>query len=191
MFTRKRTPWLAAVALGAVLALAGGCGDDDDDDGDGGNGDFELRDGTYSVAITTTLSGTGQGCSGTEGPLTLQFPFCGVDDPGDVAGGEDGEMCDVDGDEDDFEFHCTSADTVGGCIYTLHSNGQGSFEDDNFTMTITSFETVSPTTPPCSADPCTTTTTLTGTWLNSSCAGAPAPPLRSMIRTARQLAGGH
>jgi hypothetical protein len=189
MIKWKRTPWLAALALGSVLVLAGGCSDDDDDDGDGGGGDFELRDGTYSVVISGSFTGPGE-CAETVEPITLQFPFCGVDDPGDVTGGEDGEECEVEGDGDDFEFHCTSADTVGGCIYTTHSEGEGSFGEESFTITVTSFETVSPTTPPCVADPCTTITTLTGTWLNSNCSGAPTYPLRSLIRNAGKLAAG-
>jgi len=43
MFKWKRTPWLAVVALGALLAVAGGCGGDDDDNG---GEDALVRNGT-------------------------------------------------------------------------------------------------------------------------------------------------
>jgi hypothetical protein len=192
MFKWKRTPWLAALALGAVMALAAGCGDDDDDDGNGGGGDLEARNGTWNVTVTSTLSGSGEGCTGTEGPFTIPLPLCDIDDPGDISGGGDDEECDVDQDGNDVTFHCTEVMVNGGCTITLHSEGEGTFNETSLTMMVTSWETVSPASEVClaQADPCTTTSTITATWLNGNgCSGKPTVPAGAVFKRMSRIAG--
>ena len=188
MFNWKRTPWLAAVCLCSVLAVAAGCGDDDDDDGDGG--DLNVRSGTWTVTINASYSG-GTGCTGTDGPFVVPIPFCDIDDPGDVGGGEDAD-CEVDDDGDDIEFHCTETTEEDGCTIVLHSEGTGTFEEEEINMTITSFETVTPASENClsQADPCTTTTTLHAVFLNEDgCSTKPTLPATVLAKRIARLAG--
>jgi len=101
MFKWKRTPWLAVVALGALLAVAGGCGGDDDDNG---GEDALVRNGTWSLTSSFSLSGTETECVGSPDPMTFSLPLCEFTDPGDLTG--DDAECDVETDGNDVEFHC-------------------------------------------------------------------------------------
>lgn len=192
MFRWKRTPWLSIVALGAVLALAGGCGGDDDD---GGNGaEVLVRDGTWSLTTTSTGSGPGEECIGTFGPITIDYPLCEFSDPGDLTGDE-GE-CEVEAEGDETHFHCDDMVTEEGCTFTTHNSGMGTFDETSFTMTLTSYVTVSPASPAClamaAADPCTTTYSISGIWVNATgCTTGRGIPVRALFRAAGRLAGSH
>lgn len=193
MIVWKRAPWLSLVALGTVLALAGGCGDDDDDDG--GNADEALvRDGTWSLTSTSTGSGLGEECAGTFGPVTIAYPLCDFGDPGDLTGDE-GE-CEIEEEGDETHFHCAEMVTEEGCTFTMHNSGMGTFTETSFTMTLTSYVEVSPASPAClemeSADPCTTTYNISGTWVDATgCTAGRGTPVRALFRAARQLASSH
>jgi hypothetical protein len=191
MFNWKRTPWVAALALGAVLVLAGGCGDDDDDDGDGGG--LEARNGTWNMTISSSSTGPGT-CPGTEEPVTIPLPLCDIDDPGDISGGGDDEQCDVDEDGNEVTFHCTEQTVSGGCTTTLHTDGEGTFSEESIMMTFTTFETVSPTSEVCLAqiDPCTTTIVINATYVNANgCDSKPTVPAGAVVKRLSRLAGTH
>ncbi len=187
----KRSPWLSLVALGTVLALAGGCGGDDDDDGGNGS-EILVPNGNWSLTGSRTISGTAERCAGTIGPSTGTHLICDFEDPGDLIGNE-GD-CEVTTNGDETEFHCDEVVTEEGCTFTTHTNGTGTFNETSFSMVLTSYVTVSPASSAClemaSADPCTSTYDISGTWLNATgCTSKGGIPVRNLFRAAGRMAG--
>lgn len=182
--------WRMVLVAGAAVLLVVGCGGDDDDNGgNGGNGgDASVRQGTWTVKSTTSVLGSAAPCQGIPPEVvTEDEQIC---DDSDLTGGEDTSGCEIDISGNTVAIDCTQSTSVGPCTLQIVIDGNGTFTDTSYDITIDVTTTATGTDPSCALlnNPCTTRIRQQGTFKNTTgCSGKPAD-LRRAVASGIDLA---
>jgi len=130
---------------------------------------IEVRNGTWMTTRAVAYAGPSLCDSLAEGPVDSTQILCHIN-PGEGAGIRFRFTCDVDQEGEDVAYTCTSDFNEGPCLVQWTLTGGGTVTDTTFSLTGSLVTVVLGDSATCAefAFPCTSTVTLTGTYLSDA-----------------------